>query len=208
MLHFFHYVHLSPFTFYTAMFMVGIVSERYVSQCFVIYSVITLWLLIFYLLSTNKQIAYFISGLFATTGALCLQKYQSNWQHIASSVAGHNITVIGIITNRVPSLNSKHTVQYTLYVTKASEAILQNTYLALYVKNDKRLFNPGTKICIKNTLCSLAPPHFADYLMKEGLSATLYSSTKNIRILHDKKSLWNNLYTTRLALLKWSGRLL
>lgn len=207
MIYLFHQVPVSPLTLYTIMFMLGIASEQCFSHSFVIFSIVTLWLLLFYCVSLNKKLVYFICSCFATTGGWYVQKYQSRWHSIANIVAQQKITVNGVILNSVPSLNSPNTLQYTLYVTDSSESALKNSCLALYVKNNKKIFNPGETIIIENAHCLLAPPHFAAYLIKEGFTTTIYSSFSNISKLNAKKPFWAHFYTRRFALLTWSKNL-
>lgn len=208
MVTFFHQVPVSSLTLYTLAFMIGIIGEHFIPYCFVIFSVITGWLLLFYLVSLNKKTAYFICSCFATTGAFYLQKYQSNWYFVAQQIAKKHITLVGTIINRVPSLNSKNCLQYTLYVTDSSEPLLQNSYIVLYVKNSKKLFDLSVTIRLKNIVCTLAPSHFAAYLIKEGFTAALYTSSSDIQRVYCKKSMWSYIYKTRFELLNWSKRLL
>lgn len=204
MVHLFYPVSVSPLTFYTALFIIGIVCEHLLAYCFFIFSITALWALLLYCVSLNTRIVYVIYACCATTGGLFLARYQSSWHHIAHKVIHEEIDLEGIITNRTPSLNSKHMFQYTIYVTKSSNPLLRNTYLALYLKSSKKLFSPGKIISLQKARFHLAPDHFAAYLMKEGFSATVYSSLENIKEHPLADSWWAVLYTIRFRLLDWS----
>lgn len=207
MFYLFHSVSVSPLTLYTAMFIVGIIFEKTTPQSFVIFFIISLWMMLLYCLSIYKKEVYLICNCFATTGGWYLNYYQSAWLYNATVLAKQKINLSGLLINSAPSLNNLHKTQYTLYITDSSELSLKKKFIALYLNKSDAIWNPGELIYIKNIYFSIPNHSFSLFLMKEGLSATAHTSKSNIRKLNVQIPIWSYLYTIRFKLLLWSKKL-